>query len=257
MHSVHGVEQEFMSRIKNIDWIRIFFRSFYLQAALNYESMQALGFVASLTPIVQRICKGTKERTAFLQRHLEFFNAHPYFASYVLGASVRLEERKEPDTDEAVRTVKRGLYGPLGSLGDQLFWSGLRPVAGVIGALVAFQGSIWGPVLFLLLFNLPHMFVRYWGLKRGYELGARVSQELMKPMYRRAIDGIRAIGALSIGFFIGTHVMILSRLHINRLILFLLFIILCWVAYRKRVSLYVLSVFVVVVGCIVAVVFNW
>jgi PTS system mannose-specific IID component len=246
-----------MAKIQNTDWIRIFIRSFYLQAAWNYESMQALGFAAAIVPVIKKICKTKEERKAFLRRHLEFFNAHPYFASYVLGATIRLEEMNGPNTEEAVRSVKKGLYGPLGSLGDQIFWSGLRPMAGLVGAMIAFQGSIWGPILFLAIYNLPHLFVRYWGLKRGYALGENVTQELIKPLYKRAIEGIQAIGAVATGIFISTHVVILSRLHINRLILFLLCIILCWLAYRRRLSLYVQCLFIVVVGLSVALIFNW
>ena len=245
MGTKDGSEQRYMSRVRNIDWIKIYIHSFYIQAAWNYENMQALGFTATMVPVLKRICKTKEERISFLRRHLEFFNAHPYFASYLIGASARLEEIKNPDTDEAVRVVKKNLHGPLGSLGDQMFWSGLRPLAGAIGATLALQGSMWGPILFLLLYNLPHLFIRYWGLKCGYRLGAKVSQELVKPRYKKAIQAIQSIGALAVGVLISTQAVTLSRSGINRLILFLLFIILCW---------YALCIFVAVFGCVIALV---
>lgn len=33
------------------------------------------------------------------------------------------------------------------------------------------QGNILGPILFLLIHNIPHWFVRYKGLQVGYEQG--------------------------------------------------------------------------------------
>ncbi len=55
---------------------------------------------------------------SFLKRHLGFFNAHPFFASYALGAISRLEE-DNPGNHELVDRFKNALIGPLGAIGDQ------------------------------------------------------------------------------------------------------------------------------------------
>ena len=239
-----------ISKIRHTDWIRIFLRSLYLQAALNYERMQGLGFASSMAPIIERVCKETSERKAFLRRHLEFFNAHPYFASFALGASVRLEETDGVDKESQVRMIKGRLCGPLGSLGDQLFWNALRPMVGFVGAIIALYGSLWGPILFLFAFNLPHLGIRYWGLKRGYDLGTDVSRELMRRIYRRAVMTIQLMGAIVVGLFMGTKAGSLAQVHINHLVLFLLFIILCWIALKRRLPLYFLIPVVLITGFI-------
>ena len=240
-----------MSRINRIDWIKIFFRSFYLQAALNYEGMQALGFAASMTPILKRVCRTEKDRISFLRRHLEFFNAHPYFASFALGAMVRLEETTDEGKNKTIIATKRGLCGPLGSLGDQLFWDGLRPLAGICGALIALHGNVLGPILFLLIYNVPHVWIRYWGLRRGYELGADVFTEFTRPLYKRCIKGIHALGAVAIGVFIGIEFVSLSGMNNNRLVPFFFFIIFCFTAIKRQVPMYVLIPAVMVVGFLI------
>ena len=219
--------------------------------------MQALGFAASMEPIIARVCKTKGEQNSYLHRHLEFFNAHPYFASFALGASARIEEINEADKENQVRTMKNGLCGPLGSLGDQLFWNGLRPMAGLTGAILALNGSWWGAIFFLFLFNVPHLGIRYWGLKRGYDLGPDVACELVRPIYRRAVRTVQLIGSALIGFYIGTEVGSLSQVHINHLVLFLIFIILCWVALKRRLPLYGLILGVIMAGFIYVFLMQW
>lgn len=47
--------------------------------------------------------------------------------------------------------------GPLGGIGDALFWFTLVPITAGITANMAINGSIAGPILFLLIFNIVQM----------------------------------------------------------------------------------------------------
>ncbi len=244
-------------RVRKRDLARMFVRSFYLQAALNYERMQSLGFAAAMVPVMNRICRSREERMLFLQRHLEFFNAHPYFASFALGASARLEEAGDRQSGEQVRLLKKGLCGPLGALGDQIFWNGLLPMAGIIGAMLSFRQGIWGPVLFLCVYNLPHLWIRYRGLKRGYQLGQDVSRELTGRLYTRAKKFMQMAGAVMVGLYIGSEAGRLAQLRINRLFIFLLCIIFCWFALKRRFSMYLLVPALVLAGVLIMYFLPW
>ncbi|MBD3224490.1 MAG: PTS mannose family transporter subunit IID, partial [Caldithrix sp.] len=79
-------------QLKWTDHLSIFFRSFLLQAGWNFKSMLSIGFVFALLPVAKRLYKTNEERKKFLLRHIGFFNAHPYFASYALGAIAKIEE---------------------------------------------------------------------------------------------------------------------------------------------------------------------
>jgi PTS system mannose-specific IID component len=65
-------------------------------------------------------------------------------------------------------------------MGDALFWGGVRPLAALVGVLVASQGSLWAPVVFLALFNLPHLVIRGSGLLLGYHQGLHAIETLQK-----------------------------------------------------------------------------
>src|SRR5690606_21366570 len=62
---------------------------------------------------------------------------------------------------------------------------------------------ILGPILFLVLFNLPHMVVRYFGGIYGYKFGTGIMQQanssgIMEKISKGAtIVGLMVIGAMS------------------------------------------------------------
>lgn len=45
--------------------------------------------------------------------------------------------------------------GPLAPIGDTFFWGCFRIVAASVGATLALKGNLLGPVLFVLMFNIP------------------------------------------------------------------------------------------------------
>ena len=64
--------------------------------------------------------------------------------------------------------------GPLAGVGDSFFWETFRVIAAGIGIQFAQQGSILGALLFLLLFNIPHLAIRYFGIHLGFGFGTKI-----------------------------------------------------------------------------------
>lgn len=157
--------------------LRVFLGSFFIQSSWSFEKMQGLGFAAAISPALRDIY-GDDEKACndAVKRHLVYYNAHPYMASPVIGAVMRLEEMARdgacaaPDPAE----FKKKVMGPYGAIGDSFFWSGLRPLASCAGAAAAIFWGIWGPVIFLAVYNAFHLWMRWNGLKKGYALGAGV-----------------------------------------------------------------------------------
>lgn len=161
--------------------INIYLRSFLLQASWNFERLQNLGFFYLILPGLHRIY-GETLPVDVQQRHLGYFNTHPYFAPLVAGTILRLEERRQTGDELTVDadSYKKMVMAPLAAMGDALFWGGVRPLAALVGLLVASQGSLWAPVVFLVLFNLPHLFFRGGGLLLGYTQELRAIETLQK-----------------------------------------------------------------------------
>jgi mannose PTS system EIID component len=158
---------------------QIFLRSFLLQASWNFERLQNLGFLFVLAPALRFLYQGEELQAAYA-RHLEYFNTHPFLAAPVLGTVLHLEERlaRGEENPLGVQEFKRMTMAPYAAMGDALFWGGIRPLAAGVALFIAAKGSLWAPLVFLLLFNLPHLWFRTSGVLRGYASGIGVVQTL-------------------------------------------------------------------------------
>lgn len=183
---------------------KVFAGSLFVQSSWSFEKMQSLGFACAITPALKRIYSGDDAGLKAAQkRHLSIYNAHPYMGSAVLGASINLEEKarnNECRVDAAV-AFKKLVMGPYGAIGDVFFWGSLRPFASSIGVLTAVLWGMWGPVVFLIVYNAVHLWMRWHGLKKGYELGTGVvdyikALELPGWSERLKLAGAATLGAL-------------------------------------------------------------
>ena len=187
------------------DLRRMYWRSTFLLGSFNFERMQAMGFCYTLMPAIRKVYRGDKAaEAAALKRHLEFYNTQPWISSVVFGVTAAMEEQKakgEDISEETITSVKVGLMGPLAGVGDPIFWGTARPVLAALGASLALNGSIVGPLLFFVGINLLRVLTRWYGLKFGYERGTEMVTEvgggqLKKITQMAAIMGLFVMGAL-------------------------------------------------------------
>ena len=150
-------------------------RSTFLQGSWNYERMQNGGWCFAMIPAIKKLYTNKEDQKAALKRHLEFFNTHPYVASPVLGVTLALEEEKANGAqvdDAAIQGVKVGMMGPLAGVGDPVFWFTARPMLGALGASLAMGGSILGPILFFVLWNVIRWAFMWYTQEFGYRAGS-------------------------------------------------------------------------------------
>ena len=187
------------------DLRRMYWRSTFLLGSFNFERMQAMGFCYTLMPAIRKVYRGDKAaEAAALKRHLEFYNTQPWVSSVVFGVTAAMEEQKakgEEISEETITSVKVGLMGPLAGVGDPIFWGTARPVLAALGASLALNGSIVGPLLFFIGINVLRVLTRWYGLKFGYERGTEMVTEvgggqLKKITQMAAIMGLFVMGAL-------------------------------------------------------------
>ena len=150
----------------------VMWHSQFLQGSWNYERMQNGGWAYSMIPALRKLYPNKEDMAAALQRHLVFFNTHPYLASPIIGVTLALEEDKangvEVD-DEAIQGVKVGMMGPLAGVGDPVFWYTVRPILGALGASLAIGGNIIGPLLFFIGWNAIRMAFLWYTQEFGYK----------------------------------------------------------------------------------------
>lgn len=206
--------QKNLKKLTNNDIRAVFIRSNLFQGSWNFERMQALGFCFSMIPVIRRLyIKGSIEQKEALKRHLEFFNTHPYVAAPILGVIMAMEEKKangESTIDNAsINGLKIGLMGPLAGVGDPVFWGTVRPVLAALGAGIAITGSVLGPILFFILFNIIRLMTRYYGIFYGYKKGISIVHDIGKGgILKKLTEGSSILGLFVMGALVNkwTHV---------------------------------------------------
>ena len=112
------------------------------------------------------------------------------------------EMQKDFDAN-SINAVKSSLMGPLAGIGDSIFWGVLRVIAAGIAVGLGASGNVLAPIVFLLLFNIPSILVKYYGTFLGYKLGSEYIQKvyasgLMNILTKAAsIVGLIMVGGMT------------------------------------------------------------
>ena len=179
---------------------KMVWRSLNLQGSFNYERMQANGWLYGILPGLLAIHgEGTDDLKTSMAHNLEFFNTHPFLVTFVMGIVLSMEQQK---TDvNTIRAVRVAAMGPLGGIGDAIFWFTLVPIAAGICSNMAIEGNLAGPILFLLIFNAVQFAVRFFLMSWSYKLGTSAIELLTanaKEFTRAAsLLGVFIVGALT------------------------------------------------------------
>jgi PTS system mannose-specific IID component len=181
--------------------LHVFLRSLFLQASWNPAGMQNLGLAYAVFPALRRLYPEQAAREAAVRRHLVFFNTHPYVAAAIVGGVLYHEQRiaRGEETPDKVVAFKAALMGPLAALGDGFFWLSLRPAVGAVCAALVPVLHAWAAVLFLVLYNTVHLFLRarlYW---QGLSLGDRLVEAVARANLPSLGARLRAVAAASAG----------------------------------------------------------
>lgn len=183
---------------------KVWWRHQFLQGSWNYERMQNGGWAFSMIPAIKELYTKKEDQVEALKRHLEFYNTHPYVSSPVMGVTLAMEEEKANGTaidDAAIQGVKVGMMGPLAGVGDPVFWFTLRPILGALGASMALTGSLVGPLIFFIAWNVIRMIFEWKTQEMGYKAGNQITKDLSGGLLGRitlmaSILGMFIIGAL-------------------------------------------------------------
>ena len=191
------------------DRISVWLRSTFLQGSWNYERMQNGGWAFAMIPAIKRLYKTKEEKAAALKRHLEFFNTHPYVASPILGVTLALEEERSNGTevdDITIQGVKVGMMGPLAGIGDPVFWFTVRPILGALGASLAINGNILGPIIFFVAWNLIRMAFTWYTQEFGYKVGSSITDDLSGGLLQDITRGASILGMFILGALVNRWV---------------------------------------------------
>lgn len=180
---------------------KVWLRQNFEQGSINYEHMQHLGFCYAMIPVMKRLYPNPEDRIAFMKRHMEFFNTHPYLAAPIFGVTMALEEEcaNGADIDDAaINGVKIGMMGPLAGVGDPVFWGTLQPVLGAFAASLALGLNIMGPLIFFVVWNVVRLAFKWYTQELGYAHGSNITKDLSGGIMRKITTGASILGMFTL-----------------------------------------------------------
>ena len=189
------------ARLDRRDLLASFWRYFWsFQISWNYERMQALGFAYAMEPVLRKLFPNDADYEEALNRHLVFFNTNPVVgAPLIIGSAIAMEEAGAPASAEG---VKIALMGPLAGVGDTIIWALYNSIIFTIGASLALQQNILGPLFVIFMVAVPYTIVRYWQFMWAYSQGRTLATSLASGMLERVTEGATILGLIVIGGFI-------------------------------------------------------
>lgn len=224
-------------RLSFTRFLKVFFASFFIQTSWSFFSMQGMGFIFNLFAGANE-----DQRKKILKTHKGFFNTHPYMSSYIVGATLRAYDDGKMPADK-IKDFIAITQTSFASAGDLLFWQTLRPAMLLVAAILAVKSGIIGPLMFVVGFNIFHLFHRIKGIYDGYHMSRDIIYILKAKRFTAVRQAFEVLGAFFAGLLLS-----LASIKTNYL-LFLPITILFTLLLLKRLSsvLIILAVLLLII----------
>jgi mannose/fructose/N-acetylgalactosamine-specific phosphotransferase system component IID len=193
-------------KLNRRDLVRVFFRSFMIQGVWTVQRAQNLGYVYSLWPVFRRLHPKRDDRALSASAHSGYFSTHPYTAGFLLGVVAGMEEDRSEGNGLSTDTIlvaRSAMSGPLAALGEIFFWGTWLPFSLVFTLCAGMAGPAWllaSPLVYLIVFNIPHLFVRAMGVWLGYRWKLNVVSHLL-PLRIQAFFPVVAVVGIGLVLF--------------------------------------------------------
>ena len=267
--------------------LRLFLRSFFIQAGWNFAKYQNVGFTFTMYPFLRALYTQDKEALpSVLDRYLESFNTQPMMASFCLGALAKQEELLAQASTLAAyqerlsewNSIKRSLATTSASIGDRLFWGTLKPftlllalciwlLVGVNFFEIDIPGNfttwdLFGAVITAwIAFNTIALFVKWQGISLSYFAANNGCFGLTQFDWNKTIYNAKKMGILfsiilllwGVYYFVNDLEASLGLGFITRAVIVLFFVSISLMTRNLRIPnmyLYIISVLTFCVACL-------
>ncbi|WP_018963662.1 PTS system mannose/fructose/sorbose family transporter subunit IID [Coprothermobacter platensis] len=183
---------------------------FWNLSVQNMERMQAPAIVRMLGTVMDKLYDSVEEKKALLARHTPFFNTEPNIGAIVPGVVLGMEEERAKGadvSDELIINTRTALMGPLAGIGDSLLPGTYIPILLSIGLGLSKDGSIAGPLFYIVVFLGTMIPLTMWLFNMGYKFGIGAVETILSSGLKDLISSAAAIvGGTVIGGISATYV---------------------------------------------------
>lgn len=196
--------QEKMLTKKDLN--KVMWRSCGCSFSWGYERQGNIAYAYAMIPVLKKLYPDNEDMADALKRNLVYYNVTNQVMTFNLGLSAAMEEESSQNSafdKETINTTRIATMSPISGIGDSFFWGTFKILATAIGTTFALNGSILGPILFFLVYNIPAFATRIGLMKVGYDFGAKFLSQVQgnkamdKILEAATIIGLFVVGGMS------------------------------------------------------------
>lgn len=168
------------------------------------ETMQAPALVKMFGDIREDLYPGDPvKQQELMERHLPFFNTEPFLGCIIPGIALGMEAQKAAGEDipsELITAIKSALMGPFAGIGDALLPGTLVPILLAIGCGLSSEGSVAGPLLYIVVFLGIMLPLTWYLFNQGVNLGAKAAEMILgNDLKDDIINSLNIVGLMVVG----------------------------------------------------------
>lgn len=178
-------------------------------SSMSFEWLASFGFADSMVPALEELYEDEEEVIKALERNSTFYNTEPQAGAVVNGIICGLEEQRASGyeiDDDVINGLKVGLMGPIAGIGDAMIPGMLIPLLLSIGMGLSSNGSLLGPIFYVLSYIPIILFLSYRLFMRGYNLGTGAVDDLVGEKSGFIRESFNMLGAIVVGGVAASYV---------------------------------------------------
>jgi mannose/fructose/N-acetylgalactosamine-specific phosphotransferase system component IID len=173
----------------------LFLRSLFYTANLNIENMQGTGFSWLLKFVLDR--KKVLLPEEKLNEESGYFNTHPFFITFIIGVWF-----KELNTKEGPDYWKNAYSSAFAAIGDSFFNHTYKVFCFLVSGLIGIYNPVAGLIAYLILYNLIHFLLLFYGFKIGFFYGKNLITWFNRFKINQWGQTVDIISVFLLGFFL-------------------------------------------------------
>ncbi len=175
----------------------------------NFERLMALGMCQVMVPVFRGLGITGDKLKEGLERHMVFYNTHPYFGALIMGVMAAMEEAKANDETlqgDVINDFKVAMMGPFAGMGDSFFWGTIHPIILAISANLAVSYNILGFFVAYLI-GVIAVLGTYYPFMWGYRGGTTIVEQIRSShLLGQLTLGARIVAMTVAGVMVATLV---------------------------------------------------
>lgn len=155
-------------------------RAYFLQNSFNYGNYEGTSYAAIMLPALRRFYPRGGPQESQLRQELQdsmgFCSCNPNFLPIL--TCIHLTSMNRGLSSKDTRDIRLALMGPMSGIGDSFVQFCLAPIFSTLGAAMAKEGLIAGPILFLFGMNAMILGLKLMSEAVGFQAGSSLMEQM-------------------------------------------------------------------------------